>query len=133
MGDVKPRAQFPSISQPLPILSNNSLRELPSLSRLHQASRRAATSWSTKEQEINPHLTPRRLIASLKRPTTLFPSAPDALKPLVQFKRIPCKNQRRKDKFKCNNMSIVYLVTMAPTLGQGDFVVVVKILKLKPM
>lgn len=35
-------------------------------------------------------LTPRLLIASLSKPTTLFPSAPDALKPLVQLSRIPC-------------------------------------------
>lgn len=35
-------------------------------------------------------LTPRLLIASLSKPTTLFPSAPEALKPLVQLSRIPC-------------------------------------------
>lgn len=35
------------------------------------------------------HLTPRRLMASLRSPTTLFPSAPEALKPLVQFRRMP--------------------------------------------
>lgn len=34
-------------------------------------------------------LTPRRLMASLSSPTTLFPSAPEALKPLVQFRRMP--------------------------------------------
>lgn len=34
-------------------------------------------------------LTPRLLMASLSKPTTLLPSAPDALKPLVQLIRIP--------------------------------------------
>ena len=28
-------------------------------------------------------------MASLRSPTTLFPSAPEALKPLVQFRRMP--------------------------------------------
>lgn len=35
-------------------------------------------------------LTPLRLMASRRSPTTLFPSAPEALKPLVQLRRMPC-------------------------------------------
>lgn len=38
-------------------------------------------------------LTPRLLIASRSKPTTLFPSAPEALKPLVQLSRIPCEQR----------------------------------------
>lgn len=33
-------------------------------------------------------------MASLSKPTTLFPSAPDALKPLVQLIRIPWMDRR---------------------------------------
>lgn len=42
------------------------------------------------------HLTPRRLMASLRSPTTLFPSAPEALKPLVQFRRMPWREGKTK-------------------------------------
>lgn len=38
-------------------------------------------------------LTPRLFMASLSKPTTLFPSAPEALKPLVQLSRIPCQEE----------------------------------------
>lgn len=41
------------------------------------------------EPEESDPLTPLRLMASLSSPTTLFPSAPEALKPLVQFRRMP--------------------------------------------
>ena len=34
-------------------------------------------------------LTPLRLMASRRSPTMLFPSAPEALKPLVQLRRMP--------------------------------------------
>lgn len=34
-------------------------------------------------------LTPLRLMASRRSPTMLLPSAPEALKPLVQLRRIP--------------------------------------------
>lgn len=49
-------------------------------------------------------LTPRLLMASLSKPTILFPSAPEALKPLVQLIRIPCG--KAKTNLKCRNFIV---------------------------
>lgn len=61
--------------------------------------------FQVKSNQHSP--TPRLLIASLSKPTTLFPSAPEALKPLVQLIKIPweiktktIRNQKKSEKMK---------------------------------